>query len=267
MGGDFLGDDVPCSPEPCPAAGAFCIPDEGCEEQFEATCLERGGCYVGDGTVCDGIHISAIDVMIPDNGATLIDTQSAPNLGVVDGVSVYVDIEQAGLDLLRVELEHGGVTVTLFDGDCDDNADDIRAVFRDGGTPIADGCSITGIGLNSPPDFDPNGSLADFDGLEISGEWNLLVTYAGPQPCGTLRRWDLVFDNAEQFFCTDCNANGLADFCETMPIADPLINVPAGVCADARPITTGVMYTGDTDVGPTSDVLTSCGLFSSYFGQ
>ena len=54
-GGSYLGDDLPCVPNPCapPPAGACCMPDGQCVRQPEYLCQGEGFVYQGDGTVCD----------------------------------------------------------------------------------------------------------------------------------------------------------------------------------------------------------------------
>lgn len=53
-GGDYLGDGIPCEPNPCPPAGACCLQDGTCVVVTEATCIATySGIYQGDGIGCD----------------------------------------------------------------------------------------------------------------------------------------------------------------------------------------------------------------------
>jgi hypothetical protein len=52
--GEFLGMDVPCDPNPCPASiGACCYPDGHCEISICAECPGQDGVWQGPGTTCD----------------------------------------------------------------------------------------------------------------------------------------------------------------------------------------------------------------------
>ncbi|MEM7229554.1 MAG: hypothetical protein AAF432_12155 [Planctomycetota bacterium] len=265
MGGVFQGDDVACNPSPCPPAGACCFGDS-CEVLTEASCESNGGCYFGDNTSCGNISSGGVNLMIPEDGTTLSHTIHAPNIGTVDDMRVFVNIDQQNIAGLLIELERDGVFVTLYDGDCNPDSDDIRARFVDGGTPIADGCMVGSLGLDSPPGFDPVGSLSDFDGLPIGGEWTLHITNDELLPCGELNRWRLIFPNVPDFECIDCNMNGVEDSCETEPLLDPMFTEEQDLCIDAQPLDNDLTEAGDT-TGASSDAFLFCGPFFSLFDQ
>jgi len=52
-GGQYLGDGVPCVPNPC-QPGACCLPDGTCPLLRVHECLDAGGAPSGPGTSCDG---------------------------------------------------------------------------------------------------------------------------------------------------------------------------------------------------------------------
>ena len=68
-GGMYIGDGVPCSPNPCeaPAQGACCLTDV-CEVMDQLLCQDSGGQYQGDGTDCTN------DPCGSDLGACCLDT-------------------------------------------------------------------------------------------------------------------------------------------------------------------------------------------------
>ena len=49
--GVYVGDDVPCDPDPC-TAGACCYSDGSCQELTDPDCIAAGGTYSGPGTSC-----------------------------------------------------------------------------------------------------------------------------------------------------------------------------------------------------------------------
>ncbi|MEM7229555.1 MAG: hypothetical protein AAF432_12160 [Planctomycetota bacterium] len=265
--GIFQGDDTVCDPSPCPPAGACCFGDE-CDHLTEYGCAFQGGCYRGDFTSCGNISSGGVNLMIPEDGTTVSHTIAAPNIGTVDDMRVFVNIDQQDLSGLVVELERDGIIVALYDQNCDPDSDDMRARFVDDGTAIEDGCMTGSIGLDSPPGFSPVDSLANFDGLPIGGEWTLHVTYFNVAPCGELNRWRLIFPNVTDVECVDCNMNGEEDSCETEPLYDPTLTMASDTCigTSGNGIDAGLVYTGDTTAA-TSDAFLFCGPFFSSFDE
>lgn len=52
-GGEFLGNGVPCEPNPCEQPSACCFPDCHCELLSPELCFQMGGTPMGPGTGCD----------------------------------------------------------------------------------------------------------------------------------------------------------------------------------------------------------------------
>ncbi|MEM7228346.1 MAG: hypothetical protein AAF432_05955, partial [Planctomycetota bacterium] len=144
IGGIYQGDDTLCKPNPCDPAGACCFGAD-CTVMTETACLDHGGCYLGDLTSCGSFNSGGINASI-DADSTRTHTITVPNIGTAEDVRVFVNLDIDDLSGLLVELEHCGTTVKLYDGECSSSASDMRARFRDGGTPIIDGCSDSGIG-------------------------------------------------------------------------------------------------------------------------
>ncbi|MEM7229556.1 MAG: hypothetical protein AAF432_12165, partial [Planctomycetota bacterium] len=274
LGNDYQGDDTVCKPNPCDLAGACCTGDN-CDLFTEEYCALIGGCYRGDGTICDSISSGGVNEPLVYDFAGVTSTITVPNLGTVEDVRVFVNIDQQSLERVNIFLEHCDIFVELYDGECGPSADDMRARFRDGGEAIESGCSDTGIGLDSPPAFAPPSELLAFDGLPIAGEWTLHVFLdstpgGGGVPAGELNRWRLSFPTLDERECIDCNMNGTEDSCETQPLYNPLDAAPEDVCINSslssNAITSGVTYTGDT-TGANSDAFIWCGPFFSLFDQ
>jgi hypothetical protein len=54
LGGyEWLGNAVPCDPNPCPQPGACCFPDGSCQHVLEETCYQIGGSHFIPGESCD----------------------------------------------------------------------------------------------------------------------------------------------------------------------------------------------------------------------
>ena len=51
--GIYMGDWVPCDPNPCPQPEACCLPDGTCQIQLPEICLQMGGVPYGPGVPCD----------------------------------------------------------------------------------------------------------------------------------------------------------------------------------------------------------------------
>jgi hypothetical protein len=54
QGGNYYGDGIPCTPNPCDQpVGACCLPNGDCQVVGEQGCLANEGVYYGNGTVCE----------------------------------------------------------------------------------------------------------------------------------------------------------------------------------------------------------------------
>ena len=108
--------------------------------------------------------------------------------GTITDVDVFVDIDHTWTSDLVVSIEHGGITVQLFDrrGGADD---DIKATFDDeAATAIWDGANpFAGS-------FRPESALSAFDGIDVLGGWTLSVAdlFSGDE--GTINSWGIAVD-------------------------------------------------------------------------
>jgi DNA-binding beta-propeller fold protein YncE len=259
----FQGDDTTCDAGLCPLAGACCLGDV-CYVYTEQFCAAAGGCFRGEGTSCGAPASGTINLTVPTDGTSVSHTINIPNLGTVDGLRVFVDIDADDLSSMSIILHRGAEAIFLYDGECAAFTNDVLAVFADGGLPIASACSNVGIGLLSPPLYQPGEPLGVLDGTNIAGDWTLEIFGTDGAAPGNFRQWRIEFLNAQEVECIDCNLNGQEDSCETAPAYDPLLAGQRDLCADALPITNNVMYDGTT-VGASSDTFLFCGPHISYF--
>jgi subtilisin-like proprotein convertase family protein len=125
----------------------------------------------GDEPTTDQTHYASTDsVAIPDNdpsGAT--STISVADRGVIKGMTLDLDIEHTYRGDLVVELRHDGTTVLVYNGQ---NA---SPTWEDDVT--LDGDLVTG-----------------FEGLNINGDWELVVSDNAGVDTGSITGWALDFE-------------------------------------------------------------------------
>jgi subtilisin-like proprotein convertase family protein len=100
---------------------------------------------------------------IPDNSTTgASSTIAVAGAGGISSLAVTVDVQHTYRGDLRLELVHGGRTVTLLDRQ-GAGEDDVRQTF----------------------------SVADFNAMDAAGDWTLRVVDTAAQDTGTLRSWSI----------------------------------------------------------------------------
>lgn len=112
-------------------------------------------------------------VAIPDfdpNGA--VSTIEIDETGTVKGISLDLDIEHTYRGDLLVELRHGGIKVTVFDG----------ATVEQ---PWDDNVTLEGHVING------------FEGANLSGDWELVVFDTFKADTGQIVDWKLTFEAAQ----------------------------------------------------------------------
>ena len=127
---------------------------------------------------------------IPDPGA-MIASLTVPDSFIIKDVNVVVNITHTfDADLSAYLVAPDGTEVELFTkvGDSGDNFK--NTIFDDeAATPITDGTApFTGT-------FQPKGNLADFDGLDAQGTWQLKITDAAEVDSGVLHSWHLIIES------------------------------------------------------------------------
>ncbi len=242
----------------CPGSTGACCTGLTCTDETAGTCAAGGGSFFGTGTTCDAMDPpnqcdcndngipDADDLLpgaaipftqvsgagIPDDGAPAIgltDTQVLADPSVVTDVNVEVNITHTWNSDLTITLQYddgsGGAPeqeaiLSANNGGSGDNY--INTVFDD-----AAATAIAGLGAASAPftgSFQPEQSLAVFNGETIAGSWSLFITDGAGGDVGTLDSWTLSF-NAGPAVSTDCNGNSVLDECE-----DPDPNTVGACC-------------------------------------
>jgi subtilisin-like proprotein convertase family protein len=123
-------------------------------------------------------------VPIPDNDPNgVTDVISVPDSGNIADVNVQVSIFHTFIGDLTIDIEHAGITVRLWDRQCDTN-EDLDVIFDDEGDPVV--CATPTVGR-----FQPVQSLDAYDHGDLQGDWTLTVADNAPQDIGTLVAWGI----------------------------------------------------------------------------
>lgn len=101
---------------------------------------------------------------IPDNDSTGITSViDVPDAGTASSIQVDLDVTHTWVGDLKITLEHGGTTATLWDK-AGGSQQDIKQTF----------------------------ALAQFANKEVSGAWTLRIVDTAAQDSGTLNRWSVI---------------------------------------------------------------------------
>lgn len=162
---------------------------------------DDGGDEPGDEPV-DGEfrYTSGDSVAIPDNdpnGAT--STITVAEREVISGLTLDLDIEHTYRGDLVVELRHDGTTVLVFNG-------------QDASPAWQDDVTLTGE------------LVTGFEGQNIAGDWELVVSDNAKADTGAIKSWTLDFDVAQDAPTPDPDPqpdNGLIEAENTTAVAIP----------------------------------------------
>lgn len=195
---------------------------ESCELLEQAACISAGGDYLGDQTPCslDTSFVRNANRPIPDGGTTTDLFFIAPTGDDViqpGTLRVGVLIEHTWQGDLRIELIHpGGQAIQLLDrpgeppgfGYSADHfgnpATNEEMIFADGYAPYDDG-SPGAPGTNPVGLWGPEQPLSTFDGLNRAGVWRLRVTDFALSDTGRIVRWRIILTGASN--CVSCNSD------------------------------------------------------------
>lgn len=147
--------------------------------------------------------------------------------GITD-VNVSIEITHTWRGDLEPALLHipTGIMVPLM-ADVDGSGDDANVTFDDEAADPIDGAPCNDSGLECVGTFMPMGMLSDFDGIDPSGEWQLLVTDDASGDTGALVAWSLELTFA------DDDGDGVANCGDGCP-DDPNKTAP-GSCGCGTP--------------------------------
>ncbi|MCA9518632.1 MAG: hypothetical protein KC635_27035, partial [Myxococcales bacterium] len=174
--------------------------DDDCDGAIDEGVAAAGRCDDGDACTDDVCQASGVakqevgptasDV---DTAAPTVVTFEAPDQGVITDLDVFVSINGTYAREVAVTLSHYGKTVLLHRGISNDPAV-VGSSYRVRGTIAATFDDEADQDVSVPPDvrastqtlnlsgsYRPQGgSLAAFDGLELSGPWTLTIQDSGP---------------------------------------------------------------------------------------
>jgi len=123
----------------------------------------------------------------PDAGAVTNSVISYGDNFTINDLNVNLNLDHTWVgDLTIVLISPDGTQVVLADGVCGNCDDMVDVTFDD---EAAD--PITGASDPITGPYQPEGSLADFDGLQTVGDWTLRITDNANQDGGTLLDWTL----------------------------------------------------------------------------
>jgi subtilisin-like proprotein convertase family protein len=149
---------------------------------------------------------------IPDPG-TMEVSLTVPDSFVIKDVNVVLNIAHSfDADLSAYLIAPDGTTEVVLFSKVGSMYDDFKNTVLDdeAATPIADG-SAPFMGS-----FQPTGSLADFDGLDAQGTWQLRIIDAADVDSGTLQSWHLIIEPC--IFPSEPNNPDPADGAENVSI-------------------------------------------------
>lgn len=136
---------------------------------------------------CFTIMSTNVPVTIPTSASTVTSTINVTNNGIINDVNV-VDLigNHTWINDLIVKLKSPqGTEITLWDQICG-NEDNFDVNFDDAATPGALPCPPVGGGT-----YQPQGSLAAFNGENSQGTWTLTIDDVFNQDGGALTSWGL----------------------------------------------------------------------------
>lgn len=161
---------------------------------------------------------------IPDNSTTGVSsTITVAGAGPISSLAVTVDIQHSYRGDLRIELVHGGTTVTLLDRQ-GAGEDDVQQTFP----------------------------VADFNATDAAGDWTLRVIDTAAQDTGTLRSWSLAITRCAGGTCAAVDATHHYENTTQVAIPDA---TPAGVSTDITVSDTGTIRTATVTVDITHPFL------------
>ncbi|NRD18675.1 T9SS type A sorting domain-containing protein [Winogradskyella eckloniae] len=150
---------------------------------------------IGVDVVCTTYDSGALTLSIPDGagansaGTAVGNTINVSDTGTISDLRVSVDITHSYIGDLLLQLQHpDGVNfVNIWNRNCNTTGyEGIDITFKDGEAAIV--CATPTVGLAAPEN-----ALSTFNGLEMSGDWTLVLVDFYTGDTGTLNNWSLEF--------------------------------------------------------------------------
>jgi subtilisin-like proprotein convertase family protein len=160
----------------------------------------------------DGPTADPGPVLIPGPPANAVQAViNVPDSGPILDVDVTLGLTHTWYGDLNIYLTHGGVTITLKDGNPDDSSDlgglytlDDEAATTWDAAASAAGVSIApgsyrpnGVQATVPPDPFPD-ALSTFDGMDKQGDWTISIDDTFLADVGSLSHYSLVITNVPE---------------------------------------------------------------------
>lgn len=145
-------------------------------------------------TTCADFVSTDVPLIISDSAAATINsTLTVTSTEEISRLSVDIDIDHTWVgDLTAILVSPAGTEVTLFQNVCEDDADNVNAVFDDFGNEYECGSNpaISGFLL-------PTEQLSQLNGQSPEGVWTLKVIDNFSDDGGQLNSWSLTICNTE----------------------------------------------------------------------
>jgi subtilisin-like proprotein convertase family protein len=114
------------------------------------------------------------------SAGTTLSTISVSDVGTIADLNVFVDLTHTWMGDLDIFIEHGGITVQLYNQDDGSLNDMTQVLFDDeAATSISDALPPYGPGSFRPTDSANEGEipnlLSSFDGESLAGDWTLSI--------------------------------------------------------------------------------------------
>jgi subtilisin-like proprotein convertase family protein len=182
-------------PEPTGACCDCSAPPFNCEQMTASMCDAMGGNYFGDDVPCTGagdipdVYSSSPGLSIPDsNPAGISDTISVPSAAIIGDVNIGVAITHTWIGDLFFSVEHpDGTVVTLWDRACG-SEDNMDVLMDDDGDVLV--CAIPTVGTYTPVSADGT-PLDVLNGKSAFGDWTFFVSDNAGGDLGTLDTWTI----------------------------------------------------------------------------
>ncbi len=151
------------------------------------------------GVVCNEFSSGAISLAIPDGpspnqpGSAVGDVINVSDFGVISDLKISFDITHSYVGDLLVQLQHpnGSDFVTVWNRTCNSTR------YQDINLTLEDGQSIINCASPTTGTYAPENPLSAFNGLEMNGDWTLVIIDFFNGDIGTLNNWSMEFCMAE----------------------------------------------------------------------
>ena len=131
---------------------------------------------------------------------------SIPDLAIIEGITVNVDVTHTYIGDLIVRIIHpdGATFIDVYNSDCDNDAN-FDITFDDEAGALA--CASPTIGT-----FAPREALSEFNGMQAQGDWTILIADFFAQDTGNLNDWSITICAEEALSVDEFSLSDFAIF-------------------------------------------------------